>query len=45
MITGYHAITARAIGAQMGIGDGVQVIDGSELQTYNAQHLNEAVQR
>ncbi len=45
MITGDHAITARAIGTQMGIGDGVTVIKGSDLETYNAAQLQEAVQR
>ena len=45
MITGDHAITARAIGSQMGIGDGVTVISGSELETFSEQQLQEAVQR
>lgn len=45
MITGDHAITARAIGTSMGIGDGVTVIKGSELETYNEAQLQEAVQR
>jgi potassium/sodium efflux P-type ATPase len=45
MITGDHAITARAIGTQMGIGDGITVIQGSELETYNAEQLQEAVLR
>ncbi len=45
MITGDHAITARAIGAQMGIGDGVTVVKGSELETYTETQLHEAVQR
>jgi len=45
MITGDHAITARAIGSQMGIGDGVTVINGSELETFSEQQLQEAVQR
>ena len=45
MITGDHAITARAIGAQMGIGDGVMVVNGAELEAYNDLQLNEAVQR
>ena len=45
MITGDHAVTARSIGAQMGIGDGVSVIKGSELETCNAEQLQEAVQR
>ena len=45
MITGDHSITARAIGTRMGIGDGVTVIKGSELETYNEAQLQEAVQR
>ncbi|MDO7598037.1 MAG: cation-transporting P-type ATPase [Pseudomonadota bacterium] len=45
MITGDHAITARAIGTRMGIGDGVTVIKGSDLETYNEAQLQEAVQR
>lgn len=45
MITGDHAITARAIGAMMGIGDGVTVLSGAELEAYNEQQLQDAVQR
>ncbi|MFW2373702.1 MAG: cation-transporting P-type ATPase [Gammaproteobacteria bacterium] len=45
MITGDHAITARAIGAQMGIGDGVTVVNGSELDSYDEAQMREAVQR
>ncbi|MCW9013151.1 MAG: cation-transporting P-type ATPase [Gammaproteobacteria bacterium] len=45
MITGDHAITARAIGTQMGIGDGVTVVNGSELENYSAAQLQEAVQQ
>ena len=45
MITGDHAITARAIGTQMGIGDGVTVIQGSELESYNEAQWQDAVQR
>ncbi len=44
MITGDHAITARAIGLQMGIGDGVTVLTGTELETYTNEQLCEAVQ-
>lgn len=43
MITGDHAITARAIGAQMGIGDGKRVIQGSELDDYDEHQLQQAV--
>ena len=45
MITGDHAITARAIASQMGIGDGVTVVTGSELDVYSEDQLREAVQR
>lgn len=45
MITGDHAITARAIGTQMGIGDGVTVVSGSDLETFNDEQLQDAVQR
>jgi magnesium-transporting ATPase (P-type) len=44
MITGDHAITARAIGAQMGIGDGATVVTGPELEAYDEQQLLQAVQ-
>lgn len=45
MITGDHAITARAIGKQMGIGDGITVVNGTQLETYNEEQLQDAVQR
>ena len=45
MITGDHAVTARAIGAQMGIGDGVTVIRGTELDNYSDDELKDAIQR
>jgi len=45
MITGDHAITARAIGSQMGIGDGVTVVQGAELETYNEQQMQDAAQK
>ncbi|MFA5531137.1 MAG: cation-transporting P-type ATPase [Thiohalomonadaceae bacterium] len=44
MITGDHAVTARAIGAQMGIGDGVHALTGAELETIDDARLREAVQ-
>ncbi len=44
MITGDHAVTARAIGAQMGIGNGQSVIDGTQLDTLDEQQLRTAVQ-
>jgi len=43
MITGDHAITARAIGAQMGIGDGNTVVQGTDLESYNEAQLQETV--
>ncbi len=45
MITGDHAVTARAIGAQMGIGDGLTAVNGTELEDCDAAALKEAVQR
>jgi magnesium-transporting ATPase (P-type) len=39
MITGDHVGTARAIGAQMGIGDGTRAISGQEIETSNEQQL------
>ncbi len=45
MITGDHAVTARAIGKQMGIGDGHTAITGEELQGYSAEELKTVVKR
>jgi len=45
MITGDHAVTARAIGLQMGIGDGVTVLQGSDLEQYDSSRMKEAVKR
>ncbi|MDH5218508.1 MAG: cation-transporting P-type ATPase, partial [Gammaproteobacteria bacterium] len=45
MITGDHAITASAIGGQMGIGDGATVINGTELENYSESELRTAVQQ
>ena len=45
MITGDHAITARAIGAQMGIGDGNVFVNGSDLENYDQDQLYTAVQQ
>ncbi len=39
MITGDHVGTARAIGAQMGIGDGTRAISGHEVETSNEHQL------
>lgn len=43
MITGDHAITARAIAAQMGIGDGHSVVTGTELKTYDDERLKQII--
>lgn len=45
MITGDHAITARAIGAQMGIGDGKTVINGADLSSYSDVELAQVVKQ
>lgn len=45
MITGDHAITARAIGIQMGIGDGDAAIDGATLDEYGNHELLQAADR
>ena len=43
MITGDHVVTARAIGAQVGIGDGLAALAGDELEAMSADELREAV--
>ncbi|MGD8229684.1 MAG: cation-transporting P-type ATPase [Desulfobacteraceae bacterium] len=43
MITGDHVLTARAIGAEMGIGDGTTALSGQELDTLTDKHLREIV--
>lgn len=43
MITGDHVLTARSIGAQMGIGDGETVISGAELEKMNDTQMQQAV--
>jgi magnesium-transporting ATPase (P-type) len=42
MITGDHAVTAKAIGAQMGIGDGATGVIGAELEGMSDEQLREA---
>jgi len=42
MITGDHAITACAIGVQMGIGDGATALEGKEIQNYSPEQLQDA---
>ena len=39
MITGDHALTARAIGKELGIGDGVKVITGTKLEGMDDREL------
>jgi magnesium-transporting ATPase (P-type) len=43
MITGDHAVTAVAIGAQMNIGDGEKVLTGRELEIMDEDALRAAV--
>ncbi len=43
MITGDHALTARAIGATMGIGDGTRAVTGEELETMGDEELGRLV--
>lgn len=45
MITGDHAVTARAIGTQMGIGDGETVLTGQELETLGEEQLRIKAQK
>jgi P-type Ca2+ transporter type 2C len=43
MITGDHVITARAIGKELGIGDGVKAISGQELEQIDDETMKELV--
>ena len=43
MITGDHALTARTIGAQMGIGEGDRALTGRRLEEMSDEQLREAV--
>ncbi|MGA7801418.1 MAG: cation-transporting P-type ATPase, partial [Gammaproteobacteria bacterium] len=43
MITGDHAVTARAIGRQLGIGDGERVLTGRQLEIMDDDALRSAV--
>ncbi len=45
MITGDHAVTASAIGAQMGIGDGETAMQGAELESLSEAELEDIAQR
>lgn len=42
MITGDHVVTARAIGKELGIGDGTKAISGQELEKMDDEQLKEA---
>lgn len=44
MITGDHVGTARAIGAQMGIGDGTRAVTGQELEGSDERQLQKLAQ-
>ena len=43
MITGDHGVTARAIGAQLGIGDGRHALTGTELESMDDNALKQVV--
>ncbi|MDW8337262.1 MAG: HAD-IC family P-type ATPase [Tepidimonas sp.] len=43
MITGDHAVTARAIATQLGLGDGPRTLSGHELQALDEAQLRAAV--
>ncbi len=43
MITGDHALTARAIAAQIGIGNGKDVLTGADLENLDDDELRQAV--
>jgi len=43
MITGDHAITAKAIGKEIGIGDGEKVMTGKELEEMSDEKMREVV--
>jgi magnesium-transporting ATPase (P-type) len=43
MITGDHALTARAIGAELGIGDGNRVLTGQDLDALDSETLKQSI--
>lgn len=43
MITGDHVLTARAIGAEMGIGDGTTALTGQDLDSLSDEQLRDIV--
>ncbi len=45
MVTGDHALTARSIGAQMGIGDGKTAVTGQEIEKASDEELEDLVMK
>jgi ATPase, P-type (transporting), HAD superfamily, subfamily IC len=45
MITGDHALTAMSIGKEIGIGDGILSMTGSEIEQLTDEELKEKVNR
>lgn len=45
MITGDHAVTARAIGEQLGLGERLRVLSGERIETMSDQELQDVVAR
>ena len=45
MITGDHADTAKAVGYEMGIGDGVKALQGRDLEEMSEAQLEEAAEQ
>jgi magnesium-transporting ATPase (P-type) len=45
MITGDHVLTARSIGASMGIGDGRQAVDGKQIEEADDTQLSRLVEQ
>ena len=45
MITGDHAVTARAIGAQLGIGVGTSALNGNEIDHMDDNELRDAIRK
>jgi magnesium-transporting ATPase (P-type) len=45
MITGDHAATARAIGKELGIGDGIAVLNGRDIEQMNENDLGVAIRK
>jgi len=41
MVTGDHLVTARAVGREMGIGDGAQALSGDDLEGMDDERLRE----